>query len=117
MNGLYSRLFKDIGFGDSLHSPLDVEDMATRGIARLASGNHIVFSGAAPARERDKVIHGQLVFFKFLTTVMADTGANLLAPPLRCFELAGFGSFPFYMGITFGLIQNHALHYNAKPWY
>lgn len=48
----------------------------------LFAGDHNIFLGrTAPARERNQMLHGELLTWESLLTKVADTFADLLLPP------------------------------------
>jgi hypothetical protein len=54
-----------------------------RGIAGLAAGDHIALDAPPATRERDYMIHGQVVGGKGALAVRTDPCGNLITPPLR----------------------------------
>jgi hypothetical protein len=54
-----------------------------RGIAGLTAGDHIALGAPPATRERDHMIHGQVVGGTGALAVRTDTCGNLMTPPLR----------------------------------
>jgi hypothetical protein len=65
------------------------------GIAGLTAGDHIALDAPPATRERDHMIHGQILGGKGAVAVCTDPVGNAIPPPLR---LAQRLRFPFFAG-------------------
>jgi len=66
-------------------------------VAVFASCSKVVLSAPAPADNWNDVIHGQLIWRKTVSAVIADAAGQLLLPPPRFTQIPGLFPLPLYL--------------------
>ena len=89
--------------------PLDGKEGLLFGVALLAGGRDVAPARAAPADERDDVVHCQLAGVHLTPTVMAATGRQAPLPPLTLAENPSLRPLPAELGLR------HAAHIGFGP--
>ncbi len=91
--------------------PFDRQHGLFQIVAILAGGDEIFLGRPSTSRQRNQMVHGQIMKIDLLAAVVAQTGSGLLLPPSAFAHLPGFcplaADFRIVRGIKIEILPCH----------